>query len=369
MRQRAWLDDFHGPRKAGLIQVTDLAETANSELRYALQKTQLPGGNSGQGVEGAPLLPHAELPLRAVYFPLGFPLEVFSNSSTVMTAADRSWKHFQPKFTDPPLELRIQVVDDREGVALPPAPACTMQWNILLHVADARNFLVCDLRNGRSFGSITQMTAESSLYLRYYFLEGAVLSMMTALRAAPIHAACISTLGSGMLLCGDSGAGKTSLAYAGARSGWIFVSDDASYLPLGRKDRLVVGNHYQIRFRNLAVELFPELKRHPVTPRVAGKPSIEVPTSELTGLVTSDSATIEYVIFLNRYASEDALTVLSKDYALEWFKQWCYTAPDEVQKIQHAALEHLLTVPIYELRYRDPGWAVQRLERLAAMGR
>lgn len=349
--------------------MTNLQETANSELRYAPQETRLTEGNSGQGVEGGPLLPHAELPLHAVYFPLGFPLEVFSNSPAVMTAADRSWKHFQPRFTDPPLELRIQVMDDRECATLPPAPTCTMQWNILLHVADARNFLICDLRNGRSFGSITQMTAESSLYLRYYFLEGAALSMMTALRAAPIHAACIAPLGSGMLLCGDSGAGKTSLAYAGARSGWTYVSDDASYLPLGRKDRLVVGNHYQIRFRNLAVELFPELNEHPVTPRVAGKPSIEVPTSELAGLVTADSAMIKYVIFLNRCANEDALALLPKDYALEWFKQWCYTAPDEAQKIQYAALEHLLTVPIYELRYRDLGWAVQRLERLAATGR
>jgi len=344
-------------------------ETANSELRYAPQKAQSSDVNSGQGVEGAPLLPHAELPLHAVYFPMGFPLEVFSNSAAVMAVAEQSWKHFQPRFTDRSLDLRIQVTDDEDSPTPPSVPSCTLQWNILLHVANARNFLVCDLRNGRSFGSITQSTAESPLYLRYYFLEGAALSMMTALRAAPIHAACVCPRGSGMLLCGDSGAGKTSLSYAGARSGWIYVSDDASYLPLGRKDRLVIGNHHQIRFRSCAVEIFRELEGRPVTPRVAGKPSIEVPTSELDGLVTADSAVIEYVIFLNRQAGEDGLTMLSKDYALGWFKQWCYTAPDEAREIQYAALEHLLAVPIYELRYRDLGWAVRRLEQLAATGR
>lgn len=362
----------------------DLARTTESELQQGpqdseqgsldapslrLQKSQMLCGNSGQGVEGAPLLPHADLPLHAACFPLGFPLDVFSNSSAVMAAAEKSWRYFQPRFTDIPLELRIQVQGDGDDSTLPPAPACTLQWNILLQVADTRNFLVCDLANGRSFGLITQSTAESELYLRYYFLEGAALSMMTALRAAPIHAACVSPFGSGMLICGNSGAGKTSLAYAGARSGWTYVSDDASYLPLGRDDRLVIGNRYQIRFRSRAAELFPELEGRPVTPRVAGKPSIEVPTVELTGLVTADSAVIEYVIFLNRHASGDALIPLAKDYALLWFKQWCYTAPHRARAVQHAALDHLLAVPIYELRYRDLNWAVKRLEQLATTGR
>lgn len=347
----------------------NLAETENGGLQYMPQKTQLSSGNSGRGVEGAPLLPRVELPLHAVYFPMGFPLELFSNSTAVIKAAEKSWKHFQPKFMDAPLDLRIQVTEDEDGSTLPSAPSCTLQWNILLHIADVRNFIFCDLRNGRSFGSITQGTADSSLYLRYYFLEGAALSMMTALRAAPMHAACVSPLGCGMLLYGDSGAGKTSLAYAGARAGWTYVSDDASYLPLGRKDRLVIGNHYQVRFRDCAAELFPELEGRSVTPRAAGKPSIEIPTSELAGLVTADSAVIECVIFLNRHTGEDALVPLRKDYARECFKQWCYTAPDEVREIQLAALDHLLAVPIYELRYRDMGWAVQRLEQLAATER
>lgn len=358
--------------------MTDLARATNGGLQLASRDdeddsahSQMPQGSRtscGQGVEGAPLLPHADLPLRASYFPLGFPLELSSNSSAVMAAAEESWRHVQPKFMDMPLELRIQVQGDESNSTLPPAPACSVHWNILLYVSDARNFLACDLRNGRSSGSITRATAESAAYLRYYFLEGPALSMVTALRAAPIHAACVSPLGSGMLLCGDSGAGKTSLAYAGACAGWTYTSDDASYLPLGPKDRLVVGNRHQIRFRDRAVEIFPEIEGRPVTPRVAGKPSIEVPTSELPGLVTADSAVIEYVIFLNRHANEDRLVPFSKQRALRWFKQWCYTAADQALSMQYAALEHLLAVPIYELRYRDLGWAVQRLEQLAISG-
>ncbi len=321
--------------------------------------------------EGDILLPQADLPLRGTYFPLGFPLEVSSNSPAVLAAAEESWKHFDQKFNDAPLQLRMAVQENGDKIStLPAAPVCRLQWNLLLHLADAHNFVISDLENGRSFGSITQSTAESPVYFRYHFLEAAALSMVTALRAAPVHAACVSPFGSGMLLCGYSGAGKSSLAYAGAKAGWTFVSDDASYLPLNRRDRLAIGNCHQIRFRSRGVELFPELEGRPITPRAAGKPSIEVPTSELSGLITADSVIVEYIIFLNRQdPGAEALLPLTKSSALPWFRQWCSTASGRSRGDQEAALERLLSAPIYELRYRDLDWAVARLEQLAVTGR
>jgi hypothetical protein len=326
-------------------------------------------GPDVHSVEGSSLVPQLELPLRSVYFPMGFPLEVFSNSATVMAAAADSWKQFRPKFADAPLKLRIQVEGDTKNSSLPPRPVCSLQWNILLHVADAQNFIVCDLKDGRAFGSITQSVAHSPHYFRYYFLEAAALSMVTGLRAAPVHAACVSPFGSGMLLCGESGAGKSSLAYAGARAGWTYTCDDASYLPLNRYDRLVIGNHHQIRFRSRGIHLFPELAERSITPRAAGKPSIEVSTTQLPDLITSDSAMIEYIIFLNRHhPGEDALVPISKSSALPWFKKWCLIASAQSRAEQHAALEHLLDVPIYELRYRNLEWAIVRLEQLVTTG-
>jgi hypothetical protein len=319
--------------------------------------------------EGDIILPPVELPLCATFYPLGFPLKVFSNSRAVMDAAEENWKNFRPKFAHAPLELHLAVQDDDDtDSSLLPAPVCHLRWDILLCVADANNFVTCDLNHGRSFGSITRSIAESPSYLQYQFLEAAALSMVTALHAAPVHGACVSPLGSGMLLCGDSGAGKSSLAYAGARAGWTFVSDDASYLPLYDRERLVVGNGHKIRLRSAGVELFPELDGRPVTPRAAGKPSIEVPTTELPGLTVADSAIAEYVVFLNRRASGgDALVPLSKSSKLPWFMQFV-TAAARSRAAQEAALEGLLSVPIFELRYRDLDSAVERLERLAATG-
>src|SRR5215470_11743769 len=107
--------------------------------------------------EGDSVLTPVDLPLRATFFPLGFPLEVSTNSSAVIATAEASWKHFRQKFTQAPLELRIKVrVDEDRGTTLPPTPVYSRQWDTLLCVADARNVFACDLSNGRSFGSITQ---------------------------------------------------------------------------------------------------------------------------------------------------------------------------------------------------------------------
>jgi hypothetical protein len=239
----------------------------------------------------------------------------------------------------------------------------------LANVADANNFVVCDLNAGFSFGWITQQTAESTLYLRYHILEATTLAMVAALRAAPLHAACVVPFGHGMLLCGDSGAGKSSLAFAGARSGWTFVSDDASYLPFDREDRMVVGNRHKIRLRDSGVQLFPELEGRPVTPRATGKPSIEIPTADMAELLKSNFATVESIIFLNRRDAEtQGLVPFPRDVALSWFNQFLYptTALHQVQK---AAVHRLLDVEIFELRYTDLDWAIERLETLALTGK
>lgn len=316
------------------------------------------------------VLSNALLPLRARYYPLGFPVELSTNSSAVLAAAQQSWGLFQPRFSCPPLTLRLGVTENTaDSPDLPPAPVCRMQNNLLANVADAYNFVVCDLHAGFSFGWVTQQTAESTLYLRYHILEAAVLAMVTALRAAPLHAACVAPFGHGMLLCGDSGAGKSSLAFAGARAGWTFISDDASYLPFDQENRMVVGNCHRIRLRDSGVQLFPELEGRPVTPRATGKPSIQISTGDMPELLKSDSAAIEAIIFLNRRDVETPeLVPFSREAALSWFDQFLYSTI-ATHQTQKAVVHRLLDVEIFELRYTDLDWAVERIETLALTGR
>ena len=306
------------------------------------------------------------LQYEGMYFPMGFPVRVLSDSRAVLDAAYQSWHPFKAVFHRRPLEISVTVKADsaRTGM-LPPAPGCTRSGSLLVQAADADNFFITDLKYGRAIGKITEATLRYQSYFRYHMLEGAALSMLSALRAVPIHGACVRVGGKGVLLCGDSGDGKSTLAFAGARSGWTYISDDATYAPLDRNDRLVLGNCYRLRFRPSGAQLFPELAGRPITPRASGKPSIEVCTSEWPNIAIANAAYIDHIVFLNRKCVEEReLIPVRAATVWPWFRLH-FASSSESAPAQEEAIARLLTANIYELRYRDLDWAIERIEQLA----
>jgi predicted ATPase len=186
--------------------------------------------------------------------------------------------------------------------------------------------------------------------------------------ATAIHGACVSLDGAGILLCGDSGAGKTTLSYACARAGWTFVSDDGSYLVHDRDDRVVAGNCNQVRFRPTAETLFPELHGRQVMERAGvGKPSVEVDTGEISRLTTASTASIKHIVFLKRDVEAQELAVFPTAVARLFMMQPVYCMP-YAGLSRAEAIDHLLHLGAWELRYNDLGWAVDRLECLAREG-
>ena len=271
---------------------------------------------------------HRELTFERMYFPLGYPVRVRSNSPLVLEAADKSWSCFQPVFSEKPIELLFKV-ESGANEALPAAPRHKLNGSLLVQMADRDNFYIADMKKVCAMGRVTPTTAGCSKYFRYHFLEAAALSLISTSRAVVVHGACVGVGGKGVLLCGDSGEGKSTLAYAGSRAGWTYVSDDSTYVPTDREDRLAIGNCNQIRFRPSAAELFPELAGRPITPRAAGKPSIEVRTAELPGISTMNAVKVEHVVFLNRkYADTQELVPLRTSAVWPWFRQHLIAPPE-----------------------------------------
>src|SRR5262249_20959431 len=156
-----------------------------------------------------------------------------------------------------PVSLRIGVLDEGNANHRAAIPICRGQQNLLTTFADPHNFDILDLATGFGFGWFTSATVRQKAFFRFHFLEGMAMTLLMAQHLAPVHAGCVSWNGSGILLCGDSGAGKSSLSYACAQRGWTFVTDDASAVVRSRHDRMVVGNSHRMRFRESAIDLFP----------------------------------------------------------------------------------------------------------------
>ena len=310
-----------------------------------------------------PYLYHAEMPLTAAYYPLGFPLELTTNSEDVLEAAEESWGSFTKQFSTPALQLKVGVLEGA-STECPAPPTFRAQRNLIVGVAGHDNFCVSDVVQGFSFAWLTGAALSHRSYFRYHFLEAAALSHIANRHTAPIHAACVELDGRGVLLCGDSGAGKSSLSFACARAGWTYITDDASFLLNSRNGRQVAGNCHLVRLRPPAVELFAGMADKPLTQRAGGKPSIELAASALPGIKSSVSSNVDHIVFLNRRdANAQELTLSSRDEARHYMHQ-SLSGLEELRMCQIASVESLLTAEIHEIRYRDLNWAVDRLTRL-----
>jgi hypothetical protein len=304
------------------------------------------------------------LPLKGVFYPLGFPVEIATNSADVLEAAEENWKSFDRVFNTPPVELRIAVLDGH-GSECPPPPTCRGQRNLVMFVASPNDFAVCDLTTGFASCWLSARTVKNGAYLRYHFLDAMALLLIEALYLTPIHAACVAFHGHGLLLCGDSGAGKSSLSFACARRGWTFVSDDASFLVRGGKHSLVVGDPSHLHFRESATELFADLESHSLAPRINGEIAIELTTANMPHMSIARQSPIVFLVFLNRQASGPAsLHPFPKERASEALEQVICYGEREVRDAQKLSLHNLLRAEVLELRYSDLDSAVSRLETL-----
>lgn len=317
---------------------------------------------------GDPLLYDFELPLRATYHFLGFPIEIITNSPLVLAGAEESWGMFQKAYSESPLQIRIGVLPGANK-ELPPPPTCRGQRNLITQIANSENYMILDARQGFAFGWLTQTAAQNRAYLRYHFLEGTAWILLESLYLTSIHGACVELDGHGVLLCGDSGAGKSSLAYACARNGWKFLSDDSSCLVRNRTGRIVTGNPYQMRFRESAVDLFPELIHQRVSPRATGEMAIELATLTSQEIITTSESSADYIVFLNRFdPMPEGLFHFSRENALRWLQQVVCFGEKHVRDAHYSTLRNLLAAEIVEMRYTRMDSAFRLLELLVHNG-
>jgi hypothetical protein len=223
------------------------------------------------------------------------------------------------------------------------------------------NFAVCDYTRHFAFCRLNAAAVRDPSFVSYYFLEAIANFALTQLYLTPVHAACVARKGQGVLLCGASGEGKTTLAYFCAKQGWTYVSDNESWL-VRAGGRLLLGNPRRIRFRQSAADLFQELKSQQAGLHPNGKMSIEVPPN---GLQTAYQCGVEHVVFLARQSGSPArLRAIRSVDTVEHFLSELPVYEDWVREEQQISLNRIAELNPVELRYSDLESAWQALESL-----
>jgi hypothetical protein len=339
------------------------SEREDATVVPALKNRPCESELSKQQALRAALLADMDLPLRQTFYPLGFAVEILTNDADVLHAAAESFAHRRLCRGNTALQVRIGISEgDRQEC--PPEPVRREYGHLYSLVADAENQALLDLKTCTTFLWLKQSSLRNRLYFRYNFLEKVVYLLLGASVVTDIHAGCIGKHGKGLLLFGDSGAGKSTLAYACARNGWTYTSDDTCYLINELRQPRVIGHSHRVRFRPAAKDLFPELKHYAITPRMEGKPSIEVPISELPVRETAVESSVHAIVYLVRSPAVAATLVrLPQGTATSRSCQELFSA-GEIRQKHEGILEILSSVPTYELQYSDLGDAMRQLDLL-----
>ena len=303
-----------------------------------------------------PLRITADLGLDAEFHPLGFRIRLATNCAEIIAAAEASWGHFRSAFAEPAIDLHV-LVEPGTGPPQPPEPPLFRARRHLITIASGDDLAVCDHQRRFAFCRLSSTTAADPAFVRYYFLEAMVLFILTQLYVTPIHGACIARNGRALLLCGNSGAGKSTLAYACARRGWTYISDNETWL-LRADARTILGNPRQIRLRDSAPDLFPELAGRPSI-LFNGKRSILLDTGNLD---IAFQCQPEKIIFLKR--TSRTATLRPVDSASEILLAEIIQYSAEVREAHRDSLERFARIPAMELQYRDLEHAIPALEGL-----
>lgn len=173
-------------------------------------------------------------PIERRYRLLGCTLRVRSDDPRLATLADTAFgalpggRPSGPEFT---LELRLADDDSRFGAHPPPPARMSAGAGWLCGIVDAANYALVHAHSRAGLVSISPGMLRHAYHVRYELVEFAALTLLArGAPLVPLHAACFGLPGAGVLLIGDTGAGKSTLCAAALASGWTFVSEDATFV-------------------------------------------------------------------------------------------------------------------------------------------
>ncbi len=306
----------------------------------------------GQGID----LPHS-----TTLFPLGFPLLVSSNDPRAIELASRAFPD-EPRPAAPSLRNTLRIVVS-DGPPCSTRPHYRAAGKLLSLAADSHHALVANMDAGEAALWTTRATLDDAARFVRWWIAGSVLQILAHRAVTPVHAACVARDGRGLLLCGPSGAGKSVMAWAAARAGFRFVSDDVSYLARREPPR-VLGRPHLLRLELSAAALIPGLERfEPVPDDAPGERLYELSPGADLGLETAAECRPVAAVMLERRSQGDAEASPGAP-ILELLDATLPAAPPAVMEAHVVDLQRLAELPSYTLHYADPAQGATVLTKL-----
>jgi len=309
----------------------------------------------------------AQTPLTEHYLMAGAPGSISTNSEPILSAARECFCRLDNPSCEPRLYLRFWV--DPKGATQPPWPKPFFRGldHLIFAGFDNQSSILIDLRSRRAIGRFSPAMGADRAYWKACIFPVLISIMGATVGITELHCGCVVKNGSGLLLAGRSQSGKSTLAWALARAGWGYVSDDRTYCSEADGRLVAWGLPTLLKLRPGAVRWFPELKHAGPSTTPNGEQAFLIDPDHWPGMTCLRRSAPRWLVYLERQdgaafdfapmSPSEAATRLEGDLIAE---------TREAAEAQRRTIQNLVRLPCWRLRHGEPPQMVaEKLARLS----
>ncbi len=275
----------------------------------------------------------AALPVRFQLRLAGTTCRVATNSDVVGESLHK-WRDGGAEVSESGFRLQV-MVRPQTGTDLS-RPHFRGMGHLVFGSFGPANRFIFDLERRTVVATVSEDAARDPPFWDRLLLPIALGVLGAAMGVVPVHSACLSVDGDGLLIAGGSGAGKSTLSVALAKNGFDYLSDDWTYVSLDEGRLVAHGMSAPAKLLPDAADYFPELCAYPVAMALNEELAYELPAADL-GANVKLSCRARWFFFLERSMEEGCrLTRVSADESMRYVERSVERLPVELAHIAEA---------------------------------
>jgi len=280
------------------------------------------------------------LPFEARFVVAGSIWQITANAPEILAAARETFQPADGAAGKIALKVSCFVDSELRGEKPWPHPRFRGLDHFVYAAYGAGGAMLIDLHQRRVIGRFSPAMARDSSYWKCVLLPILLGVTSASLGITPLHCACLVRGGHGLILAGEAGAGKSTLAVTLALNNFAFLSDEWTYFSLSGSRAQAWGLPTPVKLLPDAVKYFPQLTETQIATSLNGELAYEVDPVEVFSVDRSLFCEPKWLVFVERTDGTGTFfKPISSDDAFRRFAEELEELPADISNVRNQQLQ------------------------------
>lgn len=290
-----------------------------------------------------------------------------ATNSPELTSALSAWRRELAK--NHACDFTLNVLVDGTPYGAHRRPFFRGLHHLVIATFDESNVFIFDLLRRTVNAVVTRNIASDTEFWKGTAFPLIVGVLGVAIGVLPVHCACLSNNGEGLLIAGVSGSGKSTLSVALAQEGLDLVSDDWTYVSTFTGRLFAYGMSAPVKLLPDAVQHFPSVSSLQITRTLNGELAYELNPERQLGVNVASVCEPRLLVFPERVeSSESELISIPPTHTKAYIEASVELLPAQLvnaERERERLIRTLAELPAWRFQYDGtPQFAAQKLMHL-----